>query len=110
MMKYVFCGLQIWVFLFCAITHVQANDFAVQLDAAALSRPRAQDDFYMYVNYDWLKHTPIPAGDGKVDGFSALDKQVQDRLQTITVQAVQKLQAGTANHDEQNIAALYACI
>lgn len=111
MQKRVLCGLFMLVFLFLFSMNVQAKDVSVQLDAEGLAEaPRAQDDFYLHVNYEWMKHTAIPADAGRVDGFSALDQQVSDRLQVITQNAVQKAQAGTASHDEKNIAALYACV
>ena len=108
--KHILCGVQILAVLCVFAGNVQAKEFAVQLDAPAAGAPRAQDDFYLHVNDEWLRNTPIPAGAGKVDGFSELEQRVQERLQSITETAVQKLAAGTANHDEQNIAAFYACI
>ena len=111
MQKRFFGGLYMLVFLFLFSVDVQAKDVSVQLDVEGLPEaPRAQDDFYLHVNYDWLKNTPIPEDAGRVDGFSGLDQQVRMRLQAITINAQQKLQAGKANHDEKNIAALYACI
>ena len=110
-MKRILCIVQMVVFLCAFASGVQAKDFSVRLDVEGLpAAPRVQDDFYLHVNYDWMKNTPLPADAGRVDGFSDLNRQVRAQLQTMTENAAQRLQAGTANHDEQNIAALYACI
>ena len=92
MQKRFFGGLYMLVFLFLFSVDVQAKDVSVQLDVEGLPEaPRAQDDFYLHVNYDWLKNTPIPEDAGRVDGFSGLDQQVRMRLRAITTNAQQKL-------------------
>ena len=80
----------------------------VQLGSAE-TVPAAAEDFYLHVNGDWLKHTTIPSTTDRLDGMSEADRQVKARLQQITAEAAAHQKAGTANRDEQNIAALSAC-
>ena len=80
----------------------------VQLEESA-AIPAAEEDFYLHVNGEWLKHTVIPPMADRLDGLSEADQQVQVRLQQITAEAVKHQKDGRANRDEQNIAALSAC-
>ena len=41
--------------------------------AGLLSAPRAEDDFYLYVNYDWMRAHPLQRGVDEVSPFSLAD-------------------------------------
>ena len=100
-----------WCFCFLVFMPLaQARDFNVRLDTAELEQaPRPQDDFYLSVNYQWLRDTPIPPEEKRVETFSSMDEKVRQQLADITRDAVRRNQEGTADRDENNIAALYAC-
>lgn len=55
--------------------------------ATAATQPRPQDDFYTYVNADWLEKTPIPEDLPGIDNFTQVtlnvNKQVWDTLETL---------------------------
>ncbi len=110
-LKKIGCSIAVAMLLSSGSIAAAPKDIDVQLDAEQLTTsPRAQDDFYLHVNYEWMKKTPIPAEETRVEAFSVLDNRARDRLDQITVEAVQHVKAGTANVDEKNIAALYGCI
>lgn len=46
-------------------------------------KPRLQDDFYSYINYDYLKETELPAGFSSMDNMGALSLEARERMQDI---------------------------
>jgi putative endopeptidase len=67
---------------------------------------RPQDDFYRYVNGNWLKNTEIPADKARYGSFTKLRDDSEARLREIIEQSSTKAdkQAGT---DEQKVGDLY---
>ncbi|MFV8401343.1 M13 family metallopeptidase [Mycoplasma sp. CR] len=49
-----------------------------------MNKPRLQDDFYEYVNFDWLKDTEIPADRPSISCFGELDIKVEKLLKGLT--------------------------
>jgi predicted metalloendopeptidase len=65
---------------------------------------RAQDDFYQYLNGNWLKTTEIPADKPAYGSFTTLYDLSQDRLRAI----VESSQASADDANQRKIADLYA--
>lgn len=72
--------------------------------------PRAQDDFYLYVNQRWMQQVKIPAEESQKSTIQEAKNQVRKNLREVTLQAVKNRKQGTATPDEARIADLYACI
>jgi predicted metalloendopeptidase len=68
---------------------------------------RPQDDFYRYVNGNWLKTAKIPADRAEYGSFIKLDEDSQARLRTIIEESSAKPQKA-AGSDEQKVGDLYA--
>lgn len=109
-LKKICSGGMVLMALLAFLPLAQAKDFAVQIDATGEAAPRPQDDFYLSVNNQWLRDTPIPPEEKRVETFSLLDLKVRQQLAEITRTAVADAAAGTAGNDEKNIAALYGCL
>lgn len=64
------------------------------------------NDFYQYVNQDWIAHTKIPAGMSRINSFVELylktEKQLQALINKLEVQPESEL-----NHNQRNIRNLY---
>ena len=71
------------------------------LDATA----RPQDDFYHYVNGNWLKRTEIPADKARWGSFSQLDEEAQEALRGIIESAAR--QENAPGSEAQKIGDLY---
>ena len=65
---------------------------------------RAQDDFYQYLNGNWLKTTDIPADKPAYGAFTTLYDLSQDRLHGL----IDGSKSGSADANQQKIADLYA--
>ncbi len=66
---------------------------------------RAQDNFYLHVNGNWLKRTKIPSDRSNYGSFTELQEKIEKRLEKIIDQLLkQSLEEGS---DEQKIADLY---
>src|SRR5258708_7727501 len=50
------------------------------------TRVRPTDDFFAYVNNNWLKRNPIPADEARWGSFNVLDFEVQKQLKEILEQ------------------------
>lgn len=64
------------------------------------------NDFYQYVNQDWITHAKIPAGMPRINSFVELylktEKQLQALINKLEVQSESEL-----NHNQRNIRNLY---
>ncbi|WLP85539.1 M13-type metalloendopeptidase [Mycoplasma seminis] len=49
-----------------------------------MKKPRLQDDFYEYVNYEWLQNTEIPADRPSISCFGELDIKLEKLLKGLT--------------------------
>jgi putative endopeptidase len=65
---------------------------------------RAQDDFYQYVNGNWLKTTEIPADKPAYGAFTALYDLSQDRLKSL----IEGIKTTPDDANQQKIATLYS--
>lgn len=89
--------------VFCCLlaSCAQAQTWTPPVQGAMDGRPRAQDDFFSYVNYDWAHSAVIREGRASVSAFS----EVQDRNQAATIEL---LKTGTAeSHDAQQAQAYF---
>lgn len=66
---------------------------------------RVQDDLFLHVNGEWLKHTPIPADRSDYGSFSILSDQTLLKVRAIVEQAAEGEQA--AGSDEQKVGDFY---
>jgi len=67
---------------------------------------RPQDDFYQYVNGDWLNKTEIPADKSNYGAFTELDDRAQEDLKVIIEEAA-NLKNQVAGSDEQKVGDFY---
>lgn len=74
------------------------------------SQPKAQDDFYMHVNYDWLKKTTIPPEDSNYGSFKMISDNVRDQLTTITQDSIAHRKEYKDTDPQAQIADMYANI
>ncbi|HXP51768.1 MAG TPA: M13 family metallopeptidase [Bacteroidia bacterium] len=70
---------------------------------------KPQQDFYQYVNGNWLKNNPIPASEAAWGSFSIIDDSVSCRLRTLLDAAAANKQAQPGSV-EQKVGDLYACM
>ncbi|QCZ36748.1 M13 family metallopeptidase [Mycoplasma nasistruthionis] len=49
-----------------------------------MQKPRLQDDFYDFVNYDWLQETKIPEDRSSMSAFGELDLKLEKLLKGLT--------------------------
>lgn len=64
------------------------------------------DDFYRYVNQDWINKAQIPVGMPRINSFVELYLNTEKQLQTI-IDQLQSAQESTLNHNQRNIRNLY---
>lgn len=64
------------------------------------------DDFYRYVNQDWISKAQIPVGMPRINSFVELYLNTEKQLQTI-IDHLQSAQESTLNHNQRNIRNLY---
>lgn len=50
---------------------------------AVTERPRPQDDFYTFINFDYLRDTKLPADKAQVDNMSKLADQAKDTIKAL---------------------------
>ncbi|WP_368877392.1 M13 family metallopeptidase [Providencia vermicola] len=65
------------------------------------------DDFYRYVNQDWISKAKIPTGMPRINSFVELYLTTEKQLQSI-IDQLQNAPANTLNHNQTNIRNLYA--
>lgn len=69
---------------------------------------KPQQDFYQYVNGNWLKNNPIPATEAAWGSFNVLNDSIISRLRkTLEVASTQQAQPHSI---EQKVGDLFACI
>jgi predicted metalloendopeptidase len=87
------------------VTPAPAPPLASGIDAKGMDTSvRAQDDFYQYLNGNWLKNTEIPADKPAYGEFSVLYDLSQDRLHGL----IEGSQSAPADANQRKIADLYA--
>lgn len=90
---------------------VLARDVVMQQplpESAAAAAP--QDDFYLYVNQDWIKKAVIPADESGTNPTRDLETLTRQQLTSITQEAVKNRASYPDASDEARAADLYACI
>ena len=90
--------------------------FALHLFAKALSCGQQKielsdsivpgDDFYRYVNHDWISKARIPAGMSRINSFVELHLSTEKQIQTI-IDELKAAPENTLSHDQKNILNLY---
>lgn len=65
------------------------------------------DDFYRYVNQDWISKAKIPTGMPRINSFVELYLNTEKQLQTI-IDELQSTPESSLNHNQRNIRHLYA--
>lgn len=70
---------------------------------------KPQDNFYQYVNGNWLKNNPIPASEAAWGSFNVLNDSIVGRLRKLLETAANNKNA-TPGSAEQKIGDLYACM
>lgn len=71
------------------------------IDLTAVDKSvRPQDDFYTYVNGEWLKKTEIPADKSRYGMFTVLQEQTQEQLRAI-IQDAAKSQAKPGSNQQK---------
>ncbi len=58
------------------------------------------DDFYLYANGEWIKHTEIPADRGSVGVFSMLDDTASKRTAGIIEEAAKSRRRSRLQHPQ----------
>jgi putative endopeptidase len=90
---------------------VSLDEFAVRLNVEGIAKaPAAQDDYYLHVNYSWLKDHKIPATESEYSSFMAARDRVKERLAAITRDCVKNRAHYQDAGDEAKIADLRGCI
>lgn len=74
------------------------------------TQPKAQDDFYLHVNYKWLKDTQIPPEDSAYGSFKILSDRTREQLTKITQDAVKNRSHYKDTDSQAQIADMYANI
>ncbi len=69
---------------------------------------KPQDDFYRYVNGNWLKNTEIPKSEGVWGSFSEIDEFNRKTLKAILEESMKKRVGATKGSNWQLIGDLYA--
>ena len=66
---------------------------------------RVQDDLFLHVNGEWLKHTPIPEDKSDYGSFTILSDQTLQKIREIVEQAAEE--EHPAGSDEQKVGDFY---
>lgn len=70
-------------------------------------KPRLQDDFYTYVNYDYLKNSALPADKAEVNNFTTLNEQTEETLKQVLKDLDKHYAEIPAGSDEQKLIDFY---
>ena len=90
---------------------VSLDEFVVHLNAGDVRKaPSERDDFYLHVNFNWLKTRKIPATDGFCSPIMLLRDQAADRLSALAGNCVKERAKYSDDSDEARIADLRECI
>ncbi|MBN8432458.1 M13 family metallopeptidase [Microbulbifer salipaludis] len=83
---------------------VQTAELGSGIDLSAMDTSvRPQDDFYTYVNGNWLKNTEIPADKSRWGGFSILRDKAMEEVKALIMEAGEHANSAAA----KQIGALY---
>lgn len=74
------------------------------------AQPKASDDFYMHVNYDWIKQTHIPPEDSSYGSFQQITDTVREQLTKITQDSIKKRKQYKDTDPQAQIADMYVSI
>ena len=88
----------------------KAPDFTVQIPYKGKGIPTPQQDYYLYMNANWLKNTKIAPDESTNSYLTIANAQTNKNLSEITKQSINHQKDGIATLDEKNIANMYACI
>lgn len=71
------------------------------------SRPRLQDDFYTYINYDYLKNSVLPADKAQVNNFTDLDDKNKKTIKALFSDLNQHYATLSPNSDDKKVIDYY---
>nr|WP_314267430.1 M13 family metallopeptidase [uncultured Moellerella sp.] len=64
------------------------------------------DDFFLYVNQNWIEKAQIPTGMSRINSFVELNLKTEQQLQTLIDKLISQ-PASSLTHNQQNIRSLY---
>lgn len=73
-------------------------------------KPRLEDDFFAYENFDSINAAKIPEGEARWGYFTELDQRIKKNLSTIIQDSVKNASDYEKGTPEQKIAAVYNCV
>ncbi len=106
-----FCMMPSVFFTGCK-TNVAQEQAAAQSEIVTLlpkERPRLEDDFYAYVNFDTIQQAKIPAGEKSWTVANEIDKRIVNQLSSMMEDAIASEESCKEGTPQQRIAALYQC-
>ena len=104
-------GLLVGLALIVSMPTGLAKDVVLQIPLSESAAPAApQDDFYLYVNGDWIKKAIIPPDEALTDPTEDLVILTRKQLTDITQEAVKNRASYAKESDEARVADFYACI
>ena len=72
-------------------------------------KPRLEDDYFAYVNFDTITNAKVATGEARWNHFTELDSKIKDNLSQITQDCVENASDYAKDSPEQKIAAMYLC-
>jgi putative endopeptidase len=84
MLRFVWCVL----FLLVVPLNLHAQELGSGIDKKFIDpNERPQDNLFLYVNGNWLKHTPIPPDKSNYGSFSVLEDEAQLAIREICIES-----------------------
>ncbi len=105
MPHYVRCFAVLLLISGCTSTTVPTQPGFDPADLSSTIRP--QDDFWGYVNANWLNTTEIPADKSSYGTFHILNDLTEDQIRVIVDRVSAAVADGSATADEQTLGAIY---
>ncbi len=98
---------RLYVFVIASLMFLQACGGLKPAPAAAekpVTSPAATENFYQYINRDWLAQTVIPADRAGINNFVIIQDSVHDRMKQLVMTLPN---AAERSAEEEKVAALY---
>lgn len=104
-----FCVLLIGILISCKETIIQDTKTEQSAIVTLLpeERPRLEDDFYAFVNFDMIQQATILPGEKKWGVINGLTTEIVDHLSAITEEIIRNKDSYWAGTPQQRISALY---